>query len=68
MPAGQLGVSTYIVPPVTIVFGLVLFGEMPAVLAIVGGVLALVGVALSRRRTPTDVDEPAPESAGTVPR
>ncbi|WP_448002232.1 DMT family transporter [Agromyces bauzanensis] len=52
MPAGQLGVSTYIVPPVTIVLSLVLFAEVPAVLAIVGGVVALVGVALSRRRGP----------------
>ena len=51
MPAGQLGVSTYIVPPVTIVLSLVLFGEVPALLAIVGGVLALVGVALSRRKS-----------------
>jgi drug/metabolite transporter (DMT)-like permease len=53
MPAGQLGVSTYIVPPVTIVLSLILFGEVPAVLAIVGGAIALVGVALSRRRVPT---------------
>lgn len=53
MPAGQLGVSTYIVPPVTIVLSLILFAEVPAVLAIVGGVIALVGVALSRRTTPT---------------
>jgi drug/metabolite transporter (DMT)-like permease len=53
MPAGQLGVSTYIVPPVTIVLSLILFGEVPAVLAIVGGVIALVGVALSRRRVST---------------
>jgi drug/metabolite transporter (DMT)-like permease len=52
MPAGQLGVSTYIVPPVTIVLSLVLFGEVPAVLAIIGGVTALVGVALSRRTAP----------------
>ncbi len=49
MPAGRLGVSTYIVPPVTIVLSLVLFGEVPPVLAVAGGVLALVGVALSRR-------------------
>lgn len=51
MPAGRLGVSTYIVPPVTIVLSLLLFGEVPPLLAVVGGVLALVGVALSRRKT-----------------
>ena len=51
MPAGQLGVSTYIVPPLAIILGLIIFGEVPAVLAVAGGVVCLVGVALSRRRT-----------------
>lgn len=51
MPAGQLGVSTYIVPPLAIIMGVVVFQEVPAVLAVVGGVVCLVGVALSRRRT-----------------
>ncbi len=50
VPAGQLGVSTYIVPPLAIVFGLLVFTEIPVPLAIVGGVLCLVGVGLSRRR------------------
>jgi drug/metabolite transporter (DMT)-like permease len=58
VPAGQLGVSTYIVPPLAIVFGLIVFGEVPAVLAIVGGVVCLVGVALSRRK---------PRGAAAVP-
>jgi drug/metabolite transporter (DMT)-like permease len=51
MPAGQLGISTYIVPPLAIVLGLIVFGVVPAWLAIVGGAICLVGVALSRRRT-----------------
>lgn len=50
MPAGQLGVSTYIVPPLVIVLGLFVFGEAPTVLAVIGGAVCLVGVALSRRR------------------
>lgn len=50
MPAGQLGISTYIVPPIAIILALVVFGEVPPVLAIVGGVVCLVGVAISRRR------------------
>jgi drug/metabolite transporter (DMT)-like permease len=50
MPAGQLGVTTYVVPALVVVFGLVFFHEIPPVLAIVGGVVCLVGVALSRRR------------------
>lgn len=50
MPAGQLGISTYVVPPLAILLGLRFFSEVPAPLAIAGGVLCLVGVALSRRR------------------
>lgn len=50
MPAGQLGISTYVVPPLAILLGLRFFGEVPAPLAVAGGVLCLVGVALSRRR------------------
>lgn len=49
MPAGQLGVSTYIVPPIAILLGLIFFQEVPALLAVIGGALSLVGVALSRR-------------------
>jgi drug/metabolite transporter (DMT)-like permease len=51
MPAGQLGVSTYIVPPLAVLMGFIAFGEVPTVLAVVGGAVCLVGVALSRRRT-----------------
>lgn len=50
VPAGQLGVSTYIVPPLAILAGWLVFGEVPALLAIVGGVLCLAGVGISRRR------------------
>jgi drug/metabolite transporter (DMT)-like permease len=50
MPAGQLGVTTYVVPPLAIIMGLIFFGEVPAPLAIVGGVICLIGVALSRRK------------------
>ena len=52
MPAGQLGVTTYIVPPLAIIMGLIFFAEVPAALAIAGGVLSLAGVALSRRTSP----------------
>lgn len=51
MPAGQLGVTTYAVPALVILFGFLAFGEVPTLLAIVGGVICLVGVALSRRRS-----------------
>jgi len=50
MPAGQLGVTTYVVPTIVVIFAFLFFGEVPGWLAIVGGVVCLVGVALSRRR------------------
>jgi drug/metabolite transporter (DMT)-like permease len=50
MPAGQLGISTYVVPPLAVALGLLVFAEVPAPLAIVGGAICLIGVALSRRR------------------
>jgi len=53
LPAGQLGVTTYVVPAIVIVLGFVAFGEIPTLLAIVGGIICLIGVALSRRRTGT---------------
>ncbi|WP_142107013.1 DMT family transporter [Pseudonocardia cypriaca] len=50
MDAGRLGVSTYLVPPVAILLSAVLLGEVPPLLALVGGAICLVGVGLSRRR------------------
>lgn len=51
MPAGQLGVTTYVVPAIVVLLGFVAFGEIPTLIAIVGGVICLVGVAISRRRS-----------------
>lgn len=60
--AGRLGATTYIVPPVTIALGWLFLGEVPAVLAIVGGLVSLVGVGIARRRSPAPVaGPPAPE-------
>lgn len=53
MPAGRLGVTTYVVPPIVILLGFLVFQEIPAPLAIVGGAVCLVGVALSRRKSST---------------
>jgi drug/metabolite transporter (DMT)-like permease len=50
MPTGQLAISTYIVPPLVIVLGLIVFDVVPPVLGIAGGLVCLAGVALSRRR------------------
>ena len=50
VPAGQLGVTTYVVPAIVVLFGFLAFHEIPAPLSIAGGVVALAGVALSRKR------------------
>jgi drug/metabolite transporter (DMT)-like permease len=47
--AARLGVTTYLVPPMTIALAWPLLGEVPAPLALLGGLLALLGVALTRR-------------------
>ena len=62
--AGRLGATTYIVPPVTIVLGWLFLSEVPAVLAIVGGVVSLVGVGIARRRSPVPVRVPAAPEGG----
>ena len=47
--AGKLGVTTFAVPPIAIGLGWLFLSEVPALLAILGGVLSLVGVAIARR-------------------
>ena len=72
-PAGRLSISTYIVPPLAIVLGLLVFGEIPAPLAIVGGVVCLAGVAVSRRRSgprasiPAAATQPVTAAAENLP-
>ena len=50
MSASSLGVTTYLVPVVTIALAWLLLSEAPAPLAYAGGALTLLGVALARRR------------------
>lgn len=63
--AGRLGVTTYLVPPISVLFGWLLLGESPAGFAYAGGALCLAGVAVARsrprRRAPVPV--PAAEQA-----
>ena len=47
--AGRLGVTTFLVPPITILLGWLFLGEVPPPLAGVGGALSLVGVAIATR-------------------
>ncbi len=60
MTAGSLSVTTYLVPPITVLLSWVLLSEAPPAMAYVGGVLALVGVALARRRPRAQVPENVP--------
>jgi drug/metabolite transporter (DMT)-like permease len=63
--AGRLAAATYAVPPIVVLLSWGLLGEIPAPLALAGGVLCLAGVVVAtrprRRRTPAG---PAPESVG----
>lgn len=47
--AGRLGVTTFLVPPITILLGWLFLDEVPPPLAVVGGALSLVGVAIATR-------------------
>ena len=60
MSAGNLSVTTYLVPPITVLLSWALLSEAPPAMAYVGGVLALVGVALARRKPRARVPEGAP--------
>jgi drug/metabolite transporter (DMT)-like permease len=61
MTASSLGITTYLVPPLTIFLGWLLLGEVPPSMAYAGGALALVGVAVARRKP--RVPEVAPQPA-----
>jgi drug/metabolite transporter (DMT)-like permease len=60
MSAGNLSVTTYLVPPITVAISWVFLAEAPPAMAYVGGALALIGVALARRRPKPRVPERAP--------
>jgi len=50
MTAGNLSVTTYLVPPITVLMSWVVLAEAPPAMAYVGGALCLLGVAITRRR------------------
>jgi drug/metabolite transporter (DMT)-like permease len=50
MDAGRLGATTYVVPPLVVLISWLWLGQVPAALAIPGGLLCLAGVAIARRR------------------
>ncbi|GGZ06973.1 membrane protein [Streptomyces poonensis] len=64
--ASRMGATTYAVPALVVVMSWVALGEVPGLFTLVGGVLCLAGVAVSRSRTARaatapDVAEPRPE-------
>jgi drug/metabolite transporter (DMT)-like permease len=46
--AAKLGSTTYLVPPIAVLLGWAILGEVPPLIALPGGILCLAGVALAR--------------------
>jgi drug/metabolite transporter (DMT)-like permease len=59
--AGAMAATTLAVPAIAIVISWLCLKEIPTIPALIGGALALAGVALTRRRTPST--SPAPPCA-----
>ncbi|TWH72549.1 threonine/homoserine efflux transporter RhtA [Modestobacter roseus] len=66
MDAGRLGVTTYLVPPLVVLMGWLLLDEVPPALAVVGGVVCLAGVGISRRRGRVRRPVPVPQETATT--
>ncbi|BCJ30023.1 DMT family transporter [Actinocatenispora sera] len=65
--AARMGATTYLVPPAAVLLGWLLLAEAPAALALVGGAICLVGVAITRRaphRSPAPSADRTPVPAG----
>ena len=71
MTASSLSVTTYLVPPITVLLSWAFLAETPPAVAYVGGAMCLVGVAVARRRPRAVVTEPgpplSPATRGTPP-
>ena len=65
MDASRLGVTTYLVPVITIVMAWLMLGETPVPLAYAGGALAMIGVGIARRRPTRTTDTPERVNAVT---
>jgi drug/metabolite transporter (DMT)-like permease len=46
--AAKLGSTTYLVPPIAVLLGWIMLGEVPPLIALPGGILCLAGVGLAR--------------------
>lgn len=66
--AGKMAATTLAVPAIAIGLSWIFLGEVPTALGLVGGAMALTGVAISRRRPrqqPAAVDAQVPETSPT---
>lgn len=61
--AGRMGSTTYAVPAVVVVMSWLILGEVPTLVACIGGLLCLIGVAISRLRSKPQA---TPTAAPTV--
>jgi drug/metabolite transporter (DMT)-like permease len=64
--AGRLGATTYLVPPLVVLIGWITLGEVPPLLALPGGILCLLGVAVARRRAVVSAAAPPVASPSPV--
>jgi drug/metabolite transporter (DMT)-like permease len=60
LSASTMGMSTYLVPPITVLIAWVFLAETPPALAYAGGVLCLIGVWWARR--PARAQAPVPDA------
>jgi drug/metabolite transporter (DMT)-like permease len=58
--AGRLAATAYLVPPITIVMSWLILSEAPSAIAVLGGALCLVGVAIARKAPAVTAAPPAP--------
>ncbi|WP_069161489.1 DMT family transporter [Nocardia altamirensis] len=58
--AGKMGVTTYVVPALVVLMSWIALREVPTPLAVVGGLLCLAGVAITRSRPTEPEDAPPP--------
>jgi len=65
MSAGSLSVTTYLVPPLTVLMSWLVLSEAPPAMAYVGGALCLLGVALTRRSGRRATPKPPGRTAET---
>src|SRR5258705_8434969 len=70
--AGRLAATAYLVPPLSIVMSWLILGEVPGLIALLGGALCLVGVAIARKApagsaSPSAPSRPPPPSLPRAP-